>query len=156
MLCIIPLTLASPAHAFDVEGYKTGMTKSAVMSTSGAIYKIAPLEGTVDTLMATSVSDPSRYLTLNFCQDRLVSIQQGFSPNMKQASLLVGDLSKKYGDPFSVKAGTRPDPSGEIYEMGFWWRMGNEFASIYFLGSTIGDSLSVSHQATNACFKVPR
>lgn len=154
---IIPLFMSiHAATAFDVDGYKTGMTKAEVLATSGKSYRISPLETDSNTLIATDMIDSKKYLSLNFCNDHLVSVQQGFPANLRQVSLLVANFSAKYGDPFSVKAGIRPDPTGEVYEIGYWWRANAEFASVYFSGSTYGDSLSTSRQAVNPCFKVPR
>jgi hypothetical protein len=156
VFCTVFFCPSAAVRAFDVEGYQTGMSKAAVMAKATPFYNISSIQASNDTLIASSRTNAGDYLSFNFCQDRLVGIQQGYPANLRQTSLLISDFNTNYGQPFSIKAASRPDPTGEVYELGVWWKAGAEFASVYFLGSTQGDSLSSSHQAVNDCFRVPR
>jgi hypothetical protein len=149
---ILLLIVATSGRAFDVGGFKTGMSKTAVLVNAEKSYTILKMDE--DTYIANASG--GGYLSFNFCEERLVSIQKGFQANLRQVTLLVSEFKSKYGNPFSTAAGTRADSSGAIYEWGTWWDVGQEFVSIYFTGTEQGDSLSTSHQSKNKCFKVPR
>jgi hypothetical protein len=153
LLAFIALLLASvSAAAFDVEGFKTGMPKALVLAAAEKSYKLV----TIDETTYVANAPGGGYLSFNFCEDKLASVQQGFPANLRQVTLLVSELKAKYGNPFSTSAGSRAHSSGTVYEWGMWWNAGTEFVSIYFTGTEPGDSLSTSHQAKNKCFKVPR
>lgn len=140
-----------PAIAFEVDGFRTGMTVDDVKTIA---EKMGSFQALDDNTYVVN-TNAGTYTSFNFCKSRLVSLQQGHPATLKHLSLLIADFNKRYGQPFSVQSGSRPDPSGEIYEMGMWWHAGAEFVSVYYM-SAAGDSLSTSHQARNACFKVPR
>ena len=143
---------ASSAGAFEVEGFRTGMSKDEVVSTAEKRATLRNIDE--NTVVAT---DPSgSYLSFNFCKGSLAAIQQGFPATLKHVSLLTAEFNKRYGKPFSIDSGSRADPSGEIHEMGIWWKAGSEYISLYYMGTPQGDSLSASHQSKNSCFKVPR
>ena len=147
------LVFSSPhALAFDVEGFHTGMPKATVIALAEKAYRVSAVDE--NTSIANGAGGD--YLSFNFCEDRLVSIQQGFPPNLQQVTLLISELKRKHGNPFSTNAGTTAHSTGTVYEWGTWWNAGKEFVSLYYTGTAQGDSLSVSHQSKNNCFKVPR
>ena len=148
LLLLLPLS----ARAFDVQGFTTGMAKSKVLAMAERNYKLAVIDD--DTVVANA-SDGG-YLSFNFCEGKLVAVQQGFKANLQQVTLLISEFKSKYGNPFYTNAGTRAHSSGTIYEWGTWWNAGQEFVSLYYMGTTQSESLSTSHQSKNTCFKVPR
>ena len=146
------LASAPVAYAFDVDGYRTGMSKEQVKAAADKYATVSAVDE--DTLVANASN--GTYSSFNFCKEKLVAVQQGYPASLKQVSLLVTEFNKLYGQPFSTESGARAHPTGEIHELGIWWRAGNEYVSIYYMGTPQSDSLSTSHQAKNACFKVPR
>lgn len=142
----------SSAGAFEVEGFRTGMRKDEVISTA---EKRATLQ-TIDENTVVARNPSGSYLSFNFCNGSLATIQQGFPATLKQVSLLTAEFNKSHGQPFSINSGLRAHPSGEIYEMGIWWKAGSEYVSLYYMGTAQSDGLSVSHQSKNSCFKIPR
>jgi hypothetical protein len=136
----VTLFTSAACHAFDVEGFKTGMQKAAVVAVAEKTYKLVTVDE--NTLIANATG--GGYLSFNFCEGRLVSVQQGYQANLRQVTLLVSDLNQRYGQPFSTAAGSRAHSSGTVYETGMWWKAGPEFISIYFTGTEQGDSLSQS------------
>ncbi|MCX7135363.1 MAG: hypothetical protein NTW47_01545, partial [Proteobacteria bacterium] len=139
-LIILALFIPAVALAFNVEGFTTGMQKSSVTAVAGKAYKLV----TVDDGTIVANGPNGAYLSFNFCEDRLVAVQQGFQPNLKQVSLIISEFKGKYGNPISTNAGTRAHSSGTIYEWGMWWGADQEYVSLYFMGSEQGDSLSTS------------
>jgi len=151
----IALVLALIPHhvlAFDVEGFRNGMSKAVVIERASLSRKVS--EHDQDTLVARD--SLGNYLSFNFCKDRLVSVQQGFQPHLRQFAVIVREFNSKHGQPFSVATTSRAHPNGQIDEFGIWWKSEMEFVSVYYMGSAHGDSLSTSHQSPNDCFKVPR
>lgn len=146
------LLLASNARAFDVEGFKTGMPKSAVLTAAEKSHRVTAVD---DNSYVANASDGS-YFSFNFCEERLVAIQQGFPASLQQVTLLISEFKRKYGNPFSTNVGTKAHSSGTVYEWGTWWNAGQEFVSLYYTGTSQGEGLSTSHQSKNKCFKVPR
>ena len=140
------------AYAFNVEGFTTNMPKALVLATVERTYKLVTVDD--DTVVANAPE--GGYLSFNFCEGKLVSVQQGLKPNLQQVTLVMSEFKAKYGNPFSTNAGTRAHSSGTIYEWGTWWNAGNEFVSLYYSGSPLAESLSTSYQSKNKCFKVPR
>jgi hypothetical protein len=147
------LALASEvAQAFDVDGFTTNMPRAAVLAKAERTHKVAVIDE--NTLVASSAD--AGYLSFNFCEDKLVSVQRGLKANLQQVVLVMAEFKGKYGNPFSTNAGTRAHASGPIYEWGTWWNAGEEFVSLHYMGSSHGESLSTSYQSPNKCFKVPR
>lgn len=149
---LVILLLPAGASAFNVEGFTTNMLKPAVLSMAERSYKL----GTIDEDTVVANANDGAYLSFNFCEGKLVSVQQGFKATLQQVTLIVTEFKAKYGNPFSTSAGTRAHASGTIYEWGTWWNAGQEFVSLYYMGSPQAESLSTSYQSKNKCFKVPR
>jgi hypothetical protein len=146
------LLAASHASAFNVDGFHTGMTLEEVRKITEKYGVLQRMDK--DMYLA---NNPLRtYTSFNFCKTKLVSLQQDQPANFKQLSLLIAKFNKLHGQPFSVKAGSGPDPTGEINEIRIGWRVGSEYVSVYYKGSTQAESLSTSYQAKNTCFQVPR
>ena len=151
-LILFAYLLPISCYSFDVDGFTTNMQKQSVIATAEKGYKLVAIDE--NTLIANAAD--GGYLSFNFCEGRLVSVQKGFPANLQQVTLLVSEFKAKYGNPFSTNAGTRAHSSGTIYEWGTWWNAGKEYVSLYYTGSPLAESLSTSYQSKNKCFKVPR
>lgn len=149
---LITALLPCTVEAFNVEGFTTGMSKTTVWEQAGRIYKLS----TIDEDTVVAVAPDGNYLSFNFCQGKLASIQQGLKTNLQQVALVMSEFKAKYGNPISTSAGTRAHSSGTIYEWGTWWAAGTEFVSLYYMGDTQSESLSTSYQSKNKCFEIPR
>jgi hypothetical protein len=153
VLLILPCSFwDNGAFAFDVNGFRNGMSRHDVDLMLRSYQKVQEIDP--NTLIAFDNSgNASSY---NLCNGILASMQQNYTPNLKQFARLVHEFITKYGQPYSVKGENRQEPQGQIDELGLWWKVGGEYISVYFMGLPGGDSLSVSHQSPNRCFKVPR
>jgi hypothetical protein len=152
LLLLALFVSVTSARAFNVEGFSTGMPKAVALENAEKYYKVSAVD---ESTYVARASDGG-YLSLNFCEGRLVSVQQGFPANLKQVTLLVSEFKGKYGNPSATSAGTRASSSGTLYEWQMWWNAGQEFVSISYTGTERDDGLSTSHQSKNKCFKVPR
>lgn len=140
------------ANAFEVEGFRSGMPKSEVEAKLRTWQRVSE----VDPGTLVTIDQLGNASSFNFCEGRLVSMQQNLKPSLRQFVTLMRDFNTRHGQPFSSAAGSRTHQTGQIDELGVWWRSGNEFVSVYYMGSSAGESLSTSHQVPNSCFKVPR
>lgn len=152
LLLVLIGSSCSPAQAFQVEGFHSGMTKAEVEAKLAGWNRVSEVEP--HTIVA--IDKAGNASSFNFCQGKLVSMQQNLKPTLRQFSLAVRDFNSKFGQPFSSAAGSRIHAQGQIDEIGIWWRDGNEYVSVYYMGTPLGESLSVSYQTPNQCFKVPR
>jgi hypothetical protein len=148
----------APALAFDVEGFKPGMTRAAISANAEKQgYQVRALD---DATLLASRPNVDGYLTFNICKERLVSVQQGnFPGNLKTLTSLAADFTRKHGPGYSVVGDTRMTQAGFVHEFGAWWNAGTHFIRITFMtrDDIAGpDSLSLSFQTKNDCFKVPR
>jgi hypothetical protein len=141
------------SYAFDVEGFSTAMPRAAVIALAErSYYKLVDIDA--DSMVANAAD--GGYLSFNFCEGKLVSVQQGLSANLQQVTLVFAEFNANYGNPFSTDARTRAHSSGTIYEWGTWWNAGSEFVSLYYMSRDQVEVLSTSYQSSNKCFKVPR
>jgi hypothetical protein len=70
---------AHVAVAFEVEGFRSGMSKAAVLEKANSWAKVS--ERDRDTVL---VSDSfGNYLSFNFCKDKLVSMQRSYKPSLQ-------------------------------------------------------------------------
>ncbi|MCG7946625.1 MAG: hypothetical protein N0C84_09835 [Candidatus Thiodiazotropha taylori] len=152
LIAFVLIFIPQIVFGFDVNGFITNMSKSEVKRKFSPSVRVSEHEK--ETLVA-QWQDGS-YMSFNFCEDLLVSIQHGHPANLRNYTLLVAEFNGKYGQPFSINAGSRSHPNGQIHELGAWWSDNNEYISVYYMGLPDGESMSTSHQAPNKCFKVPR
>lgn len=149
---LLSALLPCTVEAFNVEGFTTGMSKATVLEQAGRTYKLSAIDE--DTVVASASGGD--YMSFNFCEGKLASVQQGLKANLQQVVLVMAEFKAKYGNPISTSAETRAHSSGTIYEWGTWWAASSEFVSLYYMSSAQGESLSTSYQSKNKCFKVPR
>jgi hypothetical protein len=151
-LLIVACEWPLAASAFEVEGFRSGMTKSDVEAKLRSWQRVSEVEP--GTLVATDQFGNTS--SFNFCEGKLVSMQQNLKPSLRQFVAIMRDFNSRHGQPFSSVAGSRAHQTGQVNELSIWWRYGGEFVSVYYMGSSLGESLSTSHQVPNSCFKVPR
>lgn len=152
---VLLMLLAPISHAaFNVEGFVSNMPRTIVLAQAEKLYKVSASDDEETYIARTA--DGSSYISFNFCEDKLVAVQQGFPASLRQVTLLISEFKAKHGNPFSTNAGIRAHSTGTVYEWGTWWSAGLDFVSIYYMGTELGESLTTSHQIKNKCFKVPR
>lgn len=142
----------SVANAFEVEGFRSGMTRAEVDAKLRLWQRVSEVEPS--TLSASDQLGNSS--SFNFCEGKLASMQQDLKPTLRQFVLMMRDFSSRFGQPFSSVAGSRAHQTGQIDELGVWWRHGDDFVRLHYMGTSLGEGLSTSFQVPNPCFKVPR
>jgi hypothetical protein len=150
LFCTVACVTA--ANGFEIDGYHDGMSRDEVKRLASKYGNVRRTDA--DTLLA--LTETGTYASFNFCQDRLVSVQQGHPATFKQLSRLVARFNKLYGQPMHVQAVATPQQRGELNKLDFWWKTGDDYAKVTYIRTPTGDDLSTAHQARNACFEVPR
>lgn len=146
------LVAASHASAFEVNGFHTGMALDQVRKIAeeyGEFYAVDQ-----DTYL---VNNPLRtYTSFRFCNTKLMSLKLDEPVSFRQLSELIAKFNKRYGQPASVKAGPRADPTGKVNEIRIGWQVGSEYVSVAYKGSAQSETLSTFYQAENKCFDVAK
>ena len=85
--------------AFDVDGFKSGMTKEEAKETLKR-WNFDRVDEEEDLISAYDTSETGqRHIVLGFKNDKLNSFQKHFSPSMENFRLLLNKLTSVYGRP---------------------------------------------------------
>jgi hypothetical protein len=144
-----------PAQAFDVDGLKSHMEKSEVerlLETLG--YQVSPLDGG---LLHGEASD-GRTISVNFCRDRLVSVQKFLDPSFSRFVEAAALFNSTFGPP-SLLQPRVPDPTSNVqtYALDFAWRTqaGAELVSVSYADFGSSAQLDVTYEVKNSCYSIP-
>lgn len=154
ILCL----LASPATAFEVDSFKSGMTRDQVKEA----LKTYSFERVQDFSATTLIAyDPpekgsNRQFVFDFCNDKLVSLQQEMGPSIRNMMIMVGNYNTKYGQPSKVNANTNITSIGERNELTFHWRKGLDVLGVRYITTAPVEQLLLVYESPNNCWQVPR
>ena len=135
VFCSLLFLILSRAHAFTVEGFRSGMKKDdvlRVLEERGSDFKDKG-----KTVYATSVFKAEEDLIVisvfHFCQERLAQYQKGLPPSMKYFIVEFQRLSSALGQPASSNAETKTGGMGEFHKIVFSWRKsGSEWVRLSY------------------------
>lgn len=154
MIKIGPLLLAaliavSPVRAFDVDGFKTGMTVEEAQAVArGAGFFLDKPQGTLWTVYETSVSDRQR---LAFCNGRLFA----YGKPLKDLSAFIRALSQKTSDAGRGEYGSSGydgmTPGTTIQTMYITWKDGDDGVSLQAKQLDRAEFFMISLASNNAC-----
>lgn len=159
VLFLILLALsASPAAAFDVDAFKSGMTRNQVKDALKT-YNFERVQDFSDTTLIaydTPEKGSNRQFVFDFCNDRLVGLQQEMGPSIRNLMILVGNYNAKYGQPSKVSANTNVTSIGERNELAFFWRKGLDVVGVRYVTIAPVEQLTLQYETPNNCWQVPR
>lgn len=103
-MVMVALLLAVPsAYAFDVDGFRSGMTKAEVMRLLEAgNYKKISTEGSLVMAMDIPLGETSRHNSFYFCQDKLFRYTKSLRPEFHYFVRLFSEKRKILGPPTDV------------------------------------------------------
>ena len=143
------IAIVNISYAFDVSGFKDGMSKKTVMEKAKS-YNFDEIKENEDGSLMLYDRSYLRFYTLGFTDNKLVTLDKhGFQPSMSNYILLFKELVDKYGSKTSCKAETRLGSDGEEKTIRCWWREGKEDISIAYDIFTTNESLSVFYSAVD-------
>lgn len=157
-LPLMLLVLAWPALAFEVDAFKTGMSRAEVKAKL-ASYDFERVQDYSDTTLIaydTANRASNRQFVFHFCGDRLVALEQEMVASLRALMILVGNYNARFGQPMKVTAATNVTSIGERNVLAFHWRDGPDVVGVRYVVIAPLESLTVIHDAPNACWQVPR
>lgn len=149
---------ALPAAAFEVDSFKSGMTRDQVR---GALktYNFERVQDFSDTTLIaydTPEKGSNRQFVFDFCNDKLVGLQQDMGPSIRNLMILVSNYNGKYGQPSKVTANTNVTSIGERNELAFFWRKGLDVIGVRYVTIAPVEQLMLQYETPNNCWQVPR
>ena len=154
ILCV----LAWPAAAFEVDSFKSGMTREQVKLSLKSYNFERVQDFSETTLIAYDPPEKgaNRQFVFDFCNDRLVGLQQEMGPSIRNLMLMVGNYNAKHGQPSKVTANTNITSIGERNELSFHWRKGLDVIGVRYITTAPVEQLTLLHETPNNCWQVPR
>ena len=150
--------LALPAAAFEVDSFKSGMTREQVKDALKTYNFERVQDFSATTLIAydTPEKGGNRQFVFDFCSDKLVSLQQEMGPSIRNLMIMVGNYNTKYGQPSKVTANTNVTSIGERNELSFHWRRGSDVIGVRYVTTAPVEQLMLVYETPNNCWQVPR
>jgi hypothetical protein len=156
--CLLLLTFTIPAFAFEVDEFKSGMDHEKIKELLKSWNFDKVQEFSKDTLIAYDLGSKgtNRQIIFNFCNDKLVGIEQEIKPSLKNFITIASNFNAKYGQPSKVEADNNVISTGEKNTLALFWRKGLDTVGIRLLLLSSNDQILLSHQVPNICWPAPR
>lgn len=140
----------SIGRAFEVDGFKSGMTKKDVKeSLNGWNFdKIQEEEDKFGShFMAYDIPTKStfRHYKFQFVNDKLILLQKHLFPSMKNFILLFDRLTSLYGKPIDSKTRIELSTHGESHDISFLWHAKSETIDLSYHVFPNGDDFSITY-----------
>jgi hypothetical protein len=140
----IILIISSESQSFDLDGFKSGMTKKEVKNQlSEWKFDVIDEKNNVITAYDALKTANPRWYVFNFTNDKLVLIQKDVKPSMKNFMILVEKLTDTYGKSIDTHADTSIDASGETHAISIFWKRGRELITLKYNVFPNNDQLSM-------------
>lgn len=158
LTCALLLALATPASAFEIDEFKSGMRREKVKELLKTWNFDKVQDFSQDTLIAYDLGSKgtNRQFVFNFCNDKLVGFEQEVKPSLKSFISIVSNFNAKYGQPSKVDAETGVVSTGEKQTLGMFWRKGIDIIGIRMQLLASNDQVLLIHQSPNNCWPTPR
>lgn len=159
VVCLMLLALVClPAQAFEVDTFKSGMSREQVKEALKSYTFDKVQDFSVNTLIAYDQPEKgsNRQFTFDFCNDKLVGLQQDFAPSNRNLSIMVSNYIGKYGQPYKVGAASNVTSIGDRSELGFYWRRGTDVIGIKYNVTGAVEQLLMQYDTSNNCWQTPR
>ena len=158
LACLLLLALSYPVYAFEVDEFKSGMSREKVKEALKSWNFDKIQDFSQETLIAFDLGSKgtNRQLAFNFCNDKLVLIEQEVKPSLKNFITTVNNFNAQYGQPSKVDADSGVISTGEKNTLALFWRKGIDIIGIRMLLLPSNDQILLSHQTPNNCWQAPR
>ena len=158
IICFMALAFAAPANAFEVDAFKSGMSKEQVKEALKSYTFDKVQDFSAQTLIAYDQPEKgsNRQFVFDFCNDKLAGMQQEMAPSHRNLVIVINNYNAKYGQPIKVNAGSNVTSTGDKNELALYWRKGLDVVGVRY--SVIGsiEQFLVQYDASNNCWQTPR
>ena len=155
---LLVLVLAAPADAFEVDVFKSGMTKEQVKEALKSYTFDKVQEFSAQTLIAYDQPErgSNRQFTFDFCNGKLAGLQQEMGPSTRNLVILINSYNAKYGQPFKVNAASNVTSIGDKNELALYWRKGLDLVGVRYSVTSPIEQLLLQYDVSNNCWQTPR
>ncbi len=152
------LLLAAPAEAFEIDAFKSGMSREEVKAALQSYDFERVRDFSPTTLIAYDTPERAshRQFVFDFCNDRLVGLQQEVAASLRNLVTVVNNYNARYGQPSRVVAGSNVTSIGERNELAFFWRSGLDVIGVRYVATAPVEQLMLVYETPNKCWQVPR
>lgn len=157
-LSLILLLAALPASAFEIDAFKSGMSREQVREAlkSYDFERVQDFSATTLIAYDTPERGSHRQFVFDFCNDRLAGLQQEVAPSLRNLVIVVNNYIARHGQPVKVVANTNVTSIGERNELAFHWRRGTDVIGVRYVMTAPVESLMLIYETPNNCWQVPR
>jgi hypothetical protein len=158
IICFLALAFATPSSAFEVDAFKSGMSKEQVKDALKSYTFDKVQDFSVQTLIAYDQPEKgsNRQFVFDFCNDKLAGMQQEMAPSNRNLVIIINNYNAKYGQPIKVNAGSNVTSTGDKNELGLFWRKGLDVVGVKYIVIAPLEQLLVQYDTPNNCWQTPR
>ncbi len=152
------MALASPASAFEVAEFKSGMAQNDVKQQLIANWNFDRIVEPSDDVILAYDNDPNiaRRYQFRFCKGKLVGFEQDVRPSLKGLIITVNNYNTQYGQPSRVYSNTHVVSNGEKAVFAMFWKNNLEFVGVKYIVLPNAEQMSLSFDVNNLCYQTPR
>ena len=158
IVLILALSAALPASAFEVDVFKSGMSKEQVREALKSYTFDRVQEFSAQTLIAYDLPEKgsNRQFVFDFCNGKLSGLQQEMAPSLRNTTIVLNSYITKYGQPFTVNAQSSVTSIGDKNELAYYWRRGLDILGVRYSETSPIEQLLLQYDTPNNCWQTPR
>lgn len=152
------LLVWASAQAFELDTFKSGMTREQVKEAlkSYTFDKVQAFSNATLIAYDQPEKGSNRQFAFDFCNDKLVGLQQDMAPSTRNLAIIVGNYITKYGQPYKVAASSNVTSIGDRSELAYYWRRGTDVVGIKYTVTGAVEQLLIQYDSANNCWQTPR
>jgi hypothetical protein len=138
------------AFSFEVDGFKSGMTKKEVKELLNGwnfdrIQEQEDKFGSYIRAYDIPTKNTYRHYRFQFANDKLILLQKHLFPSMKNFILLFDRLTSLYGKPIDSNTRIELSTYGESHEISFLWHAKSEAIDLSYSVFPNNDAFSITY-----------
>ena len=155
---ITGLCLSQPLCAFEVDVFKSGMSREQIRVALKSYTFDRVQEFSEHTLIAYDQPEKgsNRQFVFDFCNDKLAGLQQEMAPSLRNATIVLNSYISKYGQPIKVTAQSSVTSIGDRNELAYYWRRGLDVIGVKYSETSPIEQLLLQYDTPNNCWQTPR
>lgn len=152
------LCFSLPAYAFEVDVFKSGMSKEQIRDALKSYTFDRVQEFSEHTLIAYDQPEKgsNRQFVFDFCNGKLSGLQQEMAPSLRNTTIILNSYIAKYGHPFKVTAQSSVTSIGDRNELAYYWRKGLDVIGVKYSETSPIEQLLLQYDTPNNCWQTPR
>jgi len=136
------------AFAFDMNGFKTGMSYTDVLTHLQEMnYKKIQEEG-----KSIHAYAADRLVNFNFCKQKLVGYQVEYEASSKNYIVLVDEYIKRFGTANKMSTDIRLKQLGQVSSLTMYWKSEDDSYQISYTVFPTNDNLNLYVESKNSCW----